>query len=260
MTDFYFFRKKSRVYSWLYCLIEIKKIFSLQFNPFELFLLKNKNTIMKKLTATLILFLCFANVFAQRGTFNRDLFGTLKYNSSNQNYSSSLEKNVFDALTFTDSKKNKITFDKKYLAKYHPGVLSDNTIQTNFFKKLIRDYSRESEYIASYEINVFNEEVIKDNKGYSSKKGKDIFGHDYYEENGREGNVSIKRNIQGVLEYKENGFNASLGKNVFNKRIYNDSDGNELQFNETTWNRMIKRFGTDKEILWFLIDNMFYGD
>jgi hypothetical protein len=42
------------------------------------------------------------------------------------------------------------------------------------------------------------------------------------------------------------------------KWVYEDSDGNRLEFGERMWNGMIRRFGDDERIFLFLIDQFLH--
>lgn len=109
---------------------------------------------------------------------------------------------------------------------------------------------------------MFGKEKIEDNRGYSSERGTDFFGHEYHEESGNFGTASIKRNLQGVLEYDRNDFSASLGKDFHRQWVYEDSQKNRIEFNPSSWEKMIKRFKSDKEIMFFLIEQLtdFYDE
>lgn len=109
---------------------------------------------------------------------------------------------------------------------------------------------------------MFGKEKIEDNRGYSSERGTDFFGHEYHEESGKFGTASIKRNLQGVLEYDRNDFSASLGKDFHRQWVYEDSQKNRIEFNPSSWEKMIKRFKSDKEIMFFLIEQLtdFYDE
>ncbi|MGX1753105.1 hypothetical protein [Sphingobacterium sp. NPDC055346] len=217
---------------------------------------------MKKLTILLlIIFNCLA-ASAQRGKISNNFFGHLEFNSLDGMYKATLEKNIFNGLEFYDNSSNRITFDEKYLAKHFPGIMRDNEGKTNFLRNLVRKYSRDKNYRLSHVIDMFGKEKVEDNRGYSSERGTDIFGHEYHEESGKFGTASIKRNLQGVLEYDRNDFSASLGKDFHRQWVYEDSQKNRIEFNPSSWEKMIKRFKSDKEIMFFLIEQLtdFYDE
>jgi len=211
---------------------------------------------MKKLAILLIVIFSTINVFAQRGNYGNNFFGHLEFRSVDGTYTATLEKNIFDGLVFTDNAKNNVSFDKKYLDRHYPGIMSDNKGKSDFFRRLVRKLYRDSGYKASHTVDIFNKEIVEDNRGYRSESGKDIFGHEFFEEKGKDGSLSIKRNLQGVLEYDRNNYSASLGKDIFGKWIFSDNEGNEIQFNYNSWKKLINKFGTDKEVLWFLVDKL----
>ena len=209
---------------------------------------------MKRLLTLLFLWCFLQSSYAQRGTFTQTFMKDLEYRDGT--YTANLKQNVFGDLIFTDSKGNAYTYEQKYLNKHFSEIGSGLEGKRTFMKELIRKSRRERDYQIRYSIDIFGEESIRDNRGYQAKKGKDIHG-EYFEESDGEFKTAIKRNFRGELEYQENDFSATLGKDIFGKWSYKDSDRNEIQFSQVTWDRLLKRFGSDKDILWFMIDKMF---
>lgn len=213
---------------------------------------------MKKLIIILALVLSSSMLFAQRGTVDTDIFGNLQFKSMNGQYEANLEKNIFDDLIFTDSRKNRLEFEKKYLDKMELGIRGDKDAQVRMLKKLVRENKRNSDYRATFKVDIFDKIIIEDNKGYKLEEGKDIFGHINIEEQVNGSKSEFKRNLHGDLEYTRERNSASLKKDIFDKWIYKDSYGNEIQFGKETWNRVLKQYGSDEAFFWKLIDQWFY--
>ncbi|MBL1410183.1 hypothetical protein [Sphingobacterium faecale] len=213
---------------------------------------------MKKLIIILAMLLSSSLLFAQRGTVDTDIFGNLQFKSIDGQYKASLEKNIFDDLVFTDSRKNKLHYEKKYLDKMEPGLRADKEAQARMLRRLVRENKRSSEYKATFKIDIFDKTIIEDNKGYKLEEGKDIFGNTNIQEQLNGTKSIFKRNLRGGLEYTEGRKTASLEKDIFDRWIYKDSFGNEIQFGKETWRRILKQYGTDEKFFWDLLDRWFY--
>ncbi|MBE8719832.1 hypothetical protein [Sphingobacterium pedocola] len=213
---------------------------------------------MKKLILGLALVLSFSGLFAQRGAIDTDLFGTLQYKSADGSYKASLEKNIFDDLIFTDSRNNKLQYEKKYLDKAEPGLRGNKDAQVGLLRRLVKENSRQSDYSATFKVDIFDKTIIEDNKGYKLEEGKDIFGHTNMEERVNGSKIQFKRNLGGGLEYTRDNNKASFDKDIFDKWIYKDSFGNEIQFGKETWKRILEQHGTDEAFFWELLDRYFY--
>lgn len=198
------------------------------------------------------------SVFGQRSEIDVDIFGNLNYKSRDGKYTATLEKNIFDDLIYKDSRRNQITFEKKYLDKEYRGIIGNKEQQRKLFLNLVRENRRDENYKASYKIDIFDKLIIEDNRGYKLEEGKDIFGHNNIEEQRNGVKSSLKRNIHGYLEFQEGRDNASLKKDIFDKWTYEDSFGNKVQLAPKTWDRMIRRFRTDEAILQFFVDQFFF--
>lgn len=213
---------------------------------------------MKKLLVILALVLSSSLLLAQRGTVDTDIFGNLQFKSIDGDYKASLEKNIFDDLVFTDSRKNKLHYEKKYLDKMEPGLRGDKEAQVRMLKKLVRENNRHSGYTATFKIDIFDKTIIEDNKGYKLEEGKDIFGNTDIKEQVKGAKTTFKRNLRGGLEYTEGKNTASLEKDIFDRWLYKDSFGNEIQLGKETWKRVLEQYGTDEKFFWDLLDRWFY--
>lgn len=210
---------------------------------------------MRKPLLLLVLLISLTSTYAQQ--IETDKFNDLKYSSKGRDYTAKFEKNIFEDLIFTDNHDNNVTFEKKYLQREYPGIHADKFLKTKLFRDLIRQYRREHKYRATYKIDIFDQLIIEDNRGYKLSQGKDIFGHEQFEEELHGVRTSIKRNLRGGLEYKSGSENASLHKDIFGKWIYEDSLGNKFQFAPSTWDKLIRRLRTDQEVFWNLINQFF---
>ena len=208
---------------------------------------------MKYQIISLLLILFSFKTNAQR--IDVDFFNNLQYKSTKDNYNATLRQDIFDDVIFTDKYDNKATFTKKYLNLKYPKVLNNDAIKKQFFKHLILDYRKKKNYKISYSIDVFNKEIIKDNRDNKVEIGEDIFGHNTYERviNGLK--TSIKTSVSGVLEYQHGNQKATLNKNYHNQWIYSDISGNKLEFGSSTWDRFKKTYGSNEDIFAFLIHN-----
>ena len=213
---------------------------------------------MKKIIVILVLVLSSGLLFAQRGTVDTDIFGAFQFKSTDGQYKASLEKNIFDDLVFTDSRNNKLHYEKKYLDKVEPGLRGDKEAQVWMLKRLVRENRRHSDYKATFKVDIFDKIIIEDSKGYKLEEGKDIFGNVHIEEQMNSSKSQLKRNLHGGLEYTENKNKASLAKDIFDRWVYKDSFGNEIQYGKETWKRVIERYGTDEKFFWELLDRWFY--
>ncbi|TYR38118.1 hypothetical protein FXV77_02215 [Sphingobacterium phlebotomi] len=130
--------------------------------------------------------------------------------------------------------------------------------QVRLLRRLVRENSRRTDYSATFKVDIFDKTIIEDNKGYKLEKGKDIFGNINVKERVNGSQAQLKRNLRGGLEYTRDKHKASFDKDIFDKWIYKDSFGNEIQFGKETWQRILDRYGTEEEFFWELLDRYFY--
>lgn len=206
---------------------------------------------MKKTNILLLLILVAFQLTAQR--MENDIFGDPTYESSDRNYKANLKKDIFDNLIFTDNNKNELKFEKNYLDAFYPNLLTNSEAKFDFFRHLISTYRHDASYQATYSIDIFNAVIIKDNRNYELKIGKDIFGNATYEEKGNGDRLSIRKNLMGEFEYDSNRLVAKLKKDIMNRWEYSDDSGNTFEFGEATWNALKRRFGTEEDILLYII-------
>jgi len=189
--------------------------------------------------------------FAQR--LENDIFGDPTYVSQDLQYQASLKKDIFSNLTFSDNKGNEVKYEKKYLDAFYPNLLENSEAKFDFFRYQISKYSNEHGYKSTYSIDIFNKVVISDNRGHVQEIGTDIFGHATYDEKSNDQSLSIRRDIFGNVEYKSDQIQATLKKDIFDKWTFGDNTGNKLEFSASTWDLLRHRYGSEEEILQYLI-------
>lgn len=209
---------------------------------------------MKKFLVTMFMLSLAMPLFAQRGNIETDIFGDLRYETRDRSYNAALKKDIFDNLVFTDSRRNNIVFEKKYLDLEYPKVVGNPGARSDFFNNLVRRHRHDERYEAKYKVDIFGTVIIEDNRGNKTEIGTDIFGNAKYEERRNGHSMSVSRDLNGVLQYRSGGDSASLGKDIFGKWTYKDSSGNKFEFSDKAWYRLIRRFGGDEQVLIFLMD------
>ncbi|MCL7987266.1 hypothetical protein M8998_04845 [Sphingobacterium sp. lm-10] len=213
---------------------------------------------MKKFTLLLLLSCLSLGVFAQRHFVKTDIFGNLTYRSDDGSYQATLKKNIFDDLVFSDNRRNEITYEKKYLLEQYPGILTNSNKQQHVFIDLIRENRRSENYTAKYRIDIFDKLIIEDNRGYKLEQGTDIFGSIQRNEQVNGVNTKLHKTLNGTWEFIEGKDKASLTNDIFNRRIYSDSFGNEIEFQAKSWQRLVNRYATEEDAFMSLVDQFFY--
>ena len=206
-----------------------------------------------KTTITYILFI--VTVFQGFGQkIETDIFNDLKYESREGNYQASLKKNIFDDLIFSDNKNNTITLQKKYIELKYGKTLLDFTAKSDLFISFIHEFRHERDYQATYSVDILGKIIFEDNRHKKIEIGKDIFGHETYNEENNGRSSSITRNLSGTLEYRSGFEKATLQKDILDKWNYSDSCGNEFKISSVTWNKLKDKFGSEENIFSFLIE------
>lgn len=208
---------------------------------------------MRKLIVSLLAIVFAAPVFAQGGSVETDIFGDLVYRSRGDGYRAEFKKDIFDNLTFSDSRGNEIVFEKKYLDREFPGAAANGDAKAALFLDMVRVHRADEGYRATYSVDIFGTVKMEDNRGNRSEIGEDIFGNTTYEGSQGGRKESLERGLDGSLEFRSGNRTASLGKDIFGKWIYKDSDGNRFEFSDRTWARLVERFGGDEQVMFFLI-------
>lgn len=207
---------------------------------------------MKKYLFLLFLTIISLSTYAQH--IEKDIFGDLKFEPQDESYTASLKKNIFDNLVFSDNRDNEITFEKEYLRKNYPDLAKNEDAKRYFFRQLVDEYKHERNYKASYKIDIFGKEIFEDNRNTKVETGIDFFGNPTYEEKINNQTRSMHRDLSGNLEYNSDHEKAWLKKNIFNRWVYTDSNGNEFEFSEKTWRRLMDKYETEENVLFYLVD------
>ncbi|MFB9864762.1 hypothetical protein [Rufibacter immobilis] len=209
---------------------------------------------MKNYLFILLITIVSLQVHGQR--MHTDIFNDLQYESKGQKYKATLKKDIFDNLIFSDNNNNEITYTKKYLDLNHKGLITDEEAKLSFFGYFINRYSSGRDYKAKYDVDIFDKVIVEDNKNNRVEIGEDIFGNFTYEENRNNSKLSIKRDLSGNLEFNSEKEQASLRKDIFNKWSYKDSSGNNLEFSNKSWSKLMQRHGSDEEVFYYLVKKL----
>ncbi|MBD8487977.1 hypothetical protein IFO69_04370 [Echinicola sp. CAU 1574] len=188
----------------------------------------------------------------------RDFFGELVYRSPRGGYEANLEKDIFKDLNFTDNQGNKVTFKRKYIEQEYGDMLDNEHDEKVFFISLVREFRREKNYEAVYSIDIFDQLIIEDNRNNKIKEGKDIFGNYNREEirNGRR--IYIQKEPDGGLRFENDHEKASLEDNIFGEWVYEDSNGNKLEFSKKTWKELKHKYGNNEAIFDFFLNEFLF--
>ena len=74
------------------------------------------------------------------------------------------EKNISGHLVFEDSRRNRITLEKKYLANYYSEIFNDKDLKEAIFTALVEHAINERGYRARYSTCSDKDVVISDNR------------------------------------------------------------------------------------------------
>ncbi len=201
------------------------------------------------LTYVVLILLSFPS-FAQK--IELDIFNDLSYTSIDNEYKAYLKQDIFNNLTFNDNRSNKILFEKKYLDLKYPSILSNSKEKYFFFRSLVHEYREESNYQASYIIDMLGRLKIKDNRGWQVEVSEDIHGNPQYLEKQKDKTISMKKMLNGTWEYTDGSKHASL-RMTYNHWEYKDSEDNKFEISKKTWQKLIERYETEEEIFHYLI-------
>lgn len=209
---------------------------------------------MKMICRCLMLFIFIARsgqAFTQK--IETDIFDNLTYESMDGHYESLLQRNIFDALVYSDNMDNEVILTRKYIDLVYGDLLKNKESELDIFRSMILTYRLERKYNATYSVDLFNKIIIEDNRNRKIEIGMDIFGNETYNEEVNNKHSSIKRNFNGALEYKSEDEEATLQKDIFNYWVYKDSNGNEFRFSSNTWRKLKNRLETEENIFHHLI-------
>jgi len=174
--------------------------------------------------------------------------------------SSTLKKDIFDALIFTDSKQNKITYEKKFIDLKFPGILNDKSRKTDMLMDLVRQNLDNQKYVAKYGVTIFDKVLIEDNRGYRLEQDIDLFVRPGQNQGGNNPSkyARVKKDAYGNLSLRDGRETASLFKDNRGHWSYEDSLGNRFDFGRKTWNQLSRRYRSNEDIFLSIVDEYFY--
>lgn len=158
--------------------------------------------------------------------YTYDIFGYLQY-ENNAGMKASLSKDIFDKKIYKDSNHNEISYSG------------------DVWNKFLKDFDN-SEFRAF----LWLMEYCRNRKSIKESNETDIFGNTQHKTNSEKGNASYGRDIFGNLEYRKDGFSASIETNIFGDKIYKDSNGNQIKYTKKYMDQMLtKGVKFDDELL-----------
>ena len=215
---------------------------------------------MKKIFALCVCLLSLHILLAQRISVTTDIFGDLQYRDADLNYKATLRQDIFDALVFTDSKQNKVTYEKKFIDLRFPGILNDKPRKTDMLMNLVREYGDDQKYVAKYSVTIFDKVLIEDNRGYRLEQDIDLYAGQGYPQDGPNSNryAQVRKDAYGNLSIRDGRETASLAKSNRGLWSYEDSLGNRFEFGRKTWNQLSRRYRSMEDIFLSILDAYFY--
>ena len=187
---------------------------------------------MRKFTLLLFFVVLWSFSYAQMGVeqYFVDIHGDLRYESQDR-FQASLSTNVFGDKVYKDNRGNEVKYSKAMWEKV-PG--KDRPYFEDFlFSELIHKYRDQRNVHEVYEIDIFGDARYRNNQGQS---------------------MTLRRNIMGELEYSDNKFRATLGKDIFENVIYKDNRGNKVTYSKEFLGKLRKgRHRGDRNIEEFLL-------
>lgn len=108
--------------------------------------------------------------------YERDIFGTLKYNSRDNSFRATLTKNIFDDWVYEDNFRNKLKYSKKFLDRMDaPNV-------DRMFSDLIRYFGDKKNYQEEFDVDIFDNLKYSNNQRFKAELKEDIFDSLIYED------------------------------------------------------------------------------
>ncbi|NJB82286.1 hypothetical protein [Wenyingzhuangia aestuarii] len=207
---------------------------------------------------TLLLLFVLIGTYSFSQNVKIDIFNNLEHKSQNGNYQAFLKKDIFDDYEFTDTHKNKLHFNKKYILANYPLIDKEVKTKISFFKSLIRQHKQEYNLEVFHEIDIFGNEIVRDNRDNETEISTDIFDNKIYTRKSKGPTSTFKKGTDGNIEYTLGNFTATLEKGFRNEWVYEDSTDNEFSFSKKTWSKLISIHRTTENIFMFLLDEFTY--
>lgn len=193
----------------------------------------------------------FINFHAQE--IKKDIFNNYEFCRKDKKFCANLKKDIFDNIIYTDDKKNTITYNRKYVAKYFPELFKNESITVDFFAGLLEEFKYYKNYSRTHEIDIFDKEIVEDNRHFKSVYYKDIHGKYQYEENFNNSKTTLSEDFNGNIVYKNGNIWAKLEKNFQGNWKFSDKSGTNMEFSKETWNLLLQKFGDKSKIANYLI-------
>ena len=141
-----------------------------------------------------------------REKYSYDILGKLLY-EDNKGMRASLSTDVLEKKIFRDSNNNEIIYSK------------DN------WNKILADFDNRE-----FDVFLWLMDYCRGQNALKEKNETDIFGTTKHTTNSAKGNNSYGRDVFGNLKYTQDDFKASIETNIFDDKLYKDSNGNEIKY------------------------------
>ena len=204
----------------------------------------------------LYILLLFSISLFKAQEIEKDIFGNYTFKAEKSNFSAKLEKDIFNHIIYTDNKSNKIIYEHKYVVKYFPELFKSEDFTMDFFWGQMDEYSVQSGYKQKFEIDIFNTEKISDNRNNKQETKIDIFGKYQYEDQFKGIKTKVFQDTRGNWTFSRGENKATLEKNYQDSYVYSDSNKNKIDYNTSSFERLKKQFGGEKEVFFFLVNAM----
>lgn len=226
-----------------------------------------------------------------RENVTTNIHGDLEYQNS-EGLKAKLSQNIFGDQVYEDNRKNKVTYAKNIWQDIFPEfrgnkrrILSalaeafgDKNDVVEKYERNIHDdivYERGRSFRATLSQNIFDDGVYSDNSRNEIKFSKEYWQEIVRDFNGNEVQVffwlldrceglnNFKEeydvDIFGHLQYSNNKRQkASLSKDIFDKKIYEDSNRNKEEYTPSHWRRIIRKYGSEKKYFMELVEGYLF--
>lgn len=215
-----------------------------------------------------------------------DIRGDLLYENAD-GMKASLSTDIFGNKIYKDNRSNEVTYSKEIWADVFPQYKNDDEhiliwlanalAETNNVKEKYKrnihgdlEYENNAGLRASLSENIFDDGIYKDNQNNEIKYSKEYWAEILDDFDNKDVQVffwlmdrannlknfkeEYRLDIFGYQQYKNGeGQTASLSKDIFDKIIYKDSNGNKIEFTEANWRKLVRRHSSDKKAFMYLI-------
>lgn len=253
---------------------------------------------MKKCIVMLFCSFCLTIAYGQTNRhsddknlrISTDIMGTLQYEK--RGVKATLSKNIFDDKIYKDTNGNEATYSKEIWIRISTYFDGD---EYGAFEWLIRHYKKQNNVVEKLKINIFDQIEYTNKNKFAATFGKNIFDGMVYSDTNNNKIVYSKEFATEILDDYQNddirlfvwmidrfqatknnkeeyevdffgqlrytnsqSIKAALSKNNSDRMIYEDSNGNKLEFANQTWHDMLEQYGSDKKAFVSLITDYLY--